>query len=488
MTINKNRTKKYSALLAIGLLSGNAFSQSLSNMTVVGPFKSTNTSAGANASAGIWGWTATNGQEYALLTSRTTGGTSIVSIGSAAAPTAPRELNFLPAGVNSIWHELMGYGNYVYKISQQGSVGLQIINMTPVQTGGNATILKTMALYNGNLTGHTVFVDSTTTPKRLYVTYGSAAGVAIYSLLDPTTPVLIGVIAGESHDMYGLGNRLFISTQRRGTVEIWDVTTPAIPMPTTARLGIINLTTRSRANGEIGAAATTIAHNAWPTADGKYLFTTEEIAGTYMKAWDVTNPATASTNGYLGRWVGVPGIIPHNGFINGRYLYVGHYTAGMYQVDILNIAAMRTVGWHTPRAINAGDLYGGTWGVYGWFPSRRFIHGDDTYGLYVLTPAAANADPTGVPTFPVSLAEDISLNALTITSMHRDEIRFQLPHSGGYSLSIFSPGGARLFNVRKQGISGMQSLSIGNNLAGGSYVARLEQNTEVLNRMVSLPK
>jgi hypothetical protein len=218
--------------------------------------------------------------------------------------------------------------------------------------------------------------------------------------------------------MFARGNRLYTLTQRRGTVEIVDVANPAA----ITRLGIINLAAKSRELGEIAAGANTIAHNAWPSEDGRTLFTTEEIVGAYGKSWDISNPAAPR---YLGRYLGVSGVIAHNFYVKGSRLYVAHNRGGLRAVDIGNPANMRELGWHRPA--NNGN----SWGAYPWFKNGIVIHGDDRLGLFVVR------DDTP----PTSVAPDMAK-------------KFRLARAGGLPLPassvpipVFSPLGREIFRI-----------------------------------------
>ena len=348
--------------IVLGGCLGMASAQTLSNIQVVATYNRPGTQS---SSAGIWGWTGTDGREYALLTSRSPGGVMAVEIFDGTNPVVPPKLRgWVPAGHNSIWQEVNTAGNYAYKVSQEGSHGIQIIDLAPLNQGQDINKVKDFVA-NGISVNHTVFCDTTVVPHRLFVTRGTAAGVRIFSLADPVNPVQIGDIPGEAHDIFARGNRLYISTQSRHTVQIWNIATPANPVQ----------------EGTIELGTGTIAHNAWPTEDNTHLFTTEEIASKPVKAYslaNVQNPAKVSEY----RGVGTGTVIAHNVFVKGRFLYIGFYTAGLRIWDISNPAAMSEVAFHRPST--ASGLYDGSWGVYPWFKSGLIIHGDDRQGLFVV--------------------------------------------------------------------------------------------------------
>lgn len=417
--------------------------------------------SGANLTAGVWGHVSANGREFALTTYRDPGGVEAVEISPTVAPVT----RGFVSGPNSVWHEISSYRTTLYSISQQGNAGLQIINLAPLNTGGNISLVTSMPM-NGFNTAHTLFVDSTASPARLYCTYGGAQGVVIYSLANPTAPAQIGLIPGEAHDIYARNNRLYISAQRRGIVEIWNVTNAGAP----ARVGTISLVNQSRTLGEIGASSSTIAHNSWLSENGQHLFTTEETNGTSIKAWSLANEATPT---YVSRIQVAGNVIAHNLYVKGNRLYVGHYSAGIRIIDITNPATMAQVAFHDGSSSSA--TYGGVWGVYPWFPSGLIIYGDDIAGLYITRPPGS----TGIRGAGAIARHEFMMS-------DKNALRFNLPGSGEYFLSVLNAQGREVFGYRGQG-QGLQTLSLENGkLSSGNYVMKLRQNDAVRSGQIAL--
>jgi choice-of-anchor B domain-containing protein len=399
------------------------------------------------------------------MTIDTPGGLSIVDIST---PTAPKEAAFIP-GVNSNWQEVTSYRNYAYKVHQLGNVGLQIINLGPLNTGGTPTLVSNFTKYFTN--AHTIYCD--TANARLFVAYGSTAGVIILSLANPTDPVELSRITGEAHDMFARGDRLYISTQNRGTVETWNISNVAAP----ALMGVINLRNVNSGLGE----PSPMAHSCWPSNDNKTLFTFEEVAGSYTKSFNISNPSAPV---YLGRFKARPEQqrISHNGYVHGKYLYVAHNNLGLRIWNIDNPAAMKEEGFHTPSTSTA--LFGGTWGAYPFFPSGLLIHGDRDLGMYVLEPAA-HLKQVGVT--PVKGGKRPE-SRFAIRALDNGVLRFQLPRAGGYTLSIYSPAGKELFRHRDPAASGTQSLALAQEgFSSGNYLLRLRQDHGVFNAAMALP-
>lgn len=446
-------------MFLLGLLCVEGYGQTRKNMTTLGTYNRPGTQ---ESSAGIWGWTGATGKEYALLTSRDPGGVSIVDIST---PATPKLVNFIASTGNSIWHELTSYKNYVYKVSQENRDGLQIINLAPLNENKPAVLVKSPTEFF--TVAHTVYVDTTTSPARLYVAYGNTAGVKIFTLEDPENPKLVRTITGETHDMFARGNRLFASNQFKGTITIYDVTDPAGTVP-------VKLSTIDFANTGSGEKKG-IAHNAWLSEDGRYLFTSEETVGCSVKAFDLTGMSLTKAPTLVGKWIAVNTIIAHNVYVKGSLLYVAHYTAGVRVVDISNPAQMKEIAFNRPST--STDLFGGTWGIYPWFKSGVLIHGDDVKGLFV----------EKIDVMPVSAKEKAEKARFSISGMNKGILNFQLSQAGPYVVSLFAPSGKELMTLPGSGTAGIQALNLQDGrLSAGHYVAQLRQGSQVLSATVSL--
>lgn len=406
-----------------------------------------------SASAGIWGWTSPSGKEFALLTSRDPGGLSFVDISN---PAEPKEINFIPSG-KSIWHEVHSYKNIAYKISQENSEGLQIIDMAPLDQGNPAVLLKSAT--DWFTVAHTLYVDTTVTPARLFVAYGRTEGVKIFTLEDPANPKFIQTIpgGGQSHDMFARGNRLYVCNQFTSTLSAYDITTLTAPV----ELYTIDFDALAKTLGE---PTRSISHNAYLSEDGRYLFTTEETIGSTVKAFDITNASRSNPPKLVGRYVATNTIIAHNAYIKGHLMFVAHYTAGIRVVDVGNPAQMKEIAFSRPSTSTAE--FGGTWGAYPWFKSGSIIHGDDVLGLLIerLTAAA-----------PVTAAA--GRKDLRIVEAYRGRVEFILPRAGSYRLNLYSPAGHELLTLSGEGKAGLQTLSFENGrLRAGKYLIRIGQD------------
>ena len=304
----------------------------------------------------VWGYTAPNGDEYALLCSTT--GLVVVDITS---PATPIERGWFP-WASSTWRDCRTYGTYAYVVTEATS-GFQIINL---QNPNSPTLVGTFGTaYTNN--AHNICIDEGA--GRLYLV-GTNAGTQVFDLLtNPANPSYVGQAysSGNSsyyHDLcvengYGYGAMIY-----NGDLRIFDVGT--FP-PTT----LSNIQTPGN-----------FTHNAWPNAAGTLCVTTDEISGGVVKFFDITNKSNPIA---LGQFTPNAITIPHNAFIVGNLCHVSWYSMGYRCIDIsdpnnpVEVASYDTY----PGTTNS---YDGCWGCYPFLPSGNILASDRNTGLYIVRP------------------------------------------------------------------------------------------------------
>lgn len=306
----------------------------------------------------IWGYTAPDGREYALL-----GATTGLSVVNLEDPSNPYETGFIP-GPTSSWRELKTFSHYCYVVSEGGG-GMQIIDLidpeNPVQ----------LASYNGFITAHTISVDEAT--SRCYINGSNlgSGGIRVLSLANPVAPVEVGNWEVRyCHDSYRKGTRLYAAN-------IFD-----------SRLDILNVTTDTPAVAPLATVSgypSAFTHNAWTTQDGTHVMTTDETAGSSVRLWNVQNLASiVQTDAYRAT---PTASIPHNVHIDdGELAYISHYTLGVKIVDVTNRSNVVEVGSYDTYAPSDSDAFEGAWGVFPYFGTNPglFVVSDISGGLYVL--------------------------------------------------------------------------------------------------------
>lgn len=308
----------------------------------------------------VWGYVDELGNEYAIV--GTSKGTSIVNITDGA---NPQEVFWL-AGTESIWRDPCVYGNYAY-VTTEAEDGLLIIDLNPLPQSTNlTTILYTGPANNPWQSAHTCF---TSTNGYAYI-FGSNRGNGGVIMLDihtnPMSPIEVGTYDPfYVHDGYERNDTLYIAHIYDGFFSLVNVADKANP---------ILMGTRTTPNS--------FTHNIWPSANGQFVYTTDEISGSYITAYDITNGSNiqevdrvqSSQNSF---------VIPHNVHVRGEYLITSYYSDGIvvhdatYPYNLIQVGNFDTYAGQTPG-------FDGCWGVYPFFPSGKAVAADITKGLFIL--------------------------------------------------------------------------------------------------------
>ena len=347
----------------------------------------------------VWGY-ANGAGEYALV--GVYNGISVVDVTN---PFNPVELGFFP-GPESIWRDLKTWGNYLYCINDEngdGGAGLQIINLEEVINGvNNPTYIENMGL--GFETAHNIYIDENGVLYVFGADYG-VGGALMYDLVaDSENPPLLGVFNDYYlHDGMARGDTLWGGAINDGVFTVIDVS--------------------DKQNPEIiGSHATpnNFSHNCWISDDGDYLFTTDEVSGAYVAAYDVSNLNDIEEVDRIQAWSPQTNVIPHNTHVDGDFIVTSYYADGVSVVDVSNPSNMVEVGYYDTSEDYSGGGFNGAWGAYPWLPSGNILVTDIETGLYVLEPKYTNASfVEGVVTdsntgLPISNAQVQILGTSTI--------------------------------------------------------------------------
>jgi len=300
---------------------------------------------------GCWGYvdSATN-KEYALICANTR-----LEIWDVTKPESTRLVQSVPATGKDL-KQVRPYLNYAYAVNQQDSA-LQIIDLTDPE---NAYTLANYATQSNHGGAHTVHIDG-------HYAYLGMNGNSPYSwrVIDISDPYQLQQrsqymtsqpSAGymQSHDSYVKGDTAYIAFLSSG-FSIVDISNKYIP--------------RKIADVIYPNAFT---HNCWPTEDGRYLFTTDELSGGHLRVWDIRGPTNPVQ---VAEWM-PPGIasIIHNVQVKGNYAYISYYADGVVILDIEDPTQPIEVG-HYDTAPQAGPSggYAGCWDFFPFFPSGTLL-------------------------------------------------------------------------------------------------------------------
>jgi choice-of-anchor B domain-containing protein len=305
------------------------------------------------------------GEEYAFIGNYD--GMSIFSM----ANDSLQEIQFIPGPhAGYAYREMKTYKNYLYIVSEGGS-GVQIIDLS--QLPDTAILVKNFNYASGNNNiqrSHTI----TLADGYLYLN-GSAnwgvGGMVIFDLhANPTTPQYVGQYQPDYiHDSYVKNDTIFgAAIYSGGGLYVADVTNKS--NPTTYKFIPYN-----------GSGT----HHAWATVDSRFAFTTDEIGSTAssLKIWEYRNPGAGPPYTHAAEYRANPTDKIHNVHGRGNYAYISHYGAGARVVDVHNPLSPTEVGGYDSYPGSVAN-YVGSWAVYPYFFSGRWIESDMQTGLYLM--------------------------------------------------------------------------------------------------------
>jgi choice-of-anchor B domain-containing protein len=329
--------------------------------------------AGITDGSNICGYSA-NGREYALYGHNK--GMSIIDVTN---PDVPSIIHTVPA-LNSRWREIKVYKNYAYVTTEAIGQGLQIVDMSGLPanimvktySGGDSiltTITKVHALHIDTAKGNVYLFGGSSS----YSDNVNSEGATVLSLKDPWNPKFIGRIAAPYiHDGYVNNDTLFAAQINNGTFSIIDFREKNNP---------ITLSTTK--------TPTAFTHNTWISKDRKFIFTTDENAGSYLGAYDVSNPQIPVIVDKI-RTAAKENAIIHNTHVLGNYAITSWYGEGVIITDVTRPQNMVNVGqYDTFNGSSTGSV--GSWGVYPYLPSGNLIISNITGEFYIVTPTYKRA-------------------------------------------------------------------------------------------------
>ncbi len=320
----------------------------------------------------VWGYADSNGDEYALVGVRN--GFSVVDISN---PSNPTEVMFEP-GAFSVWRDMKTWSHYAYVVHDNFSPsttsdGILIVDMdsvnqpTPKLKRFYPSITVNGFTFNFNR-AHNIYIDEN---GILYV-FGSnvsAGGALMFDLKpDPENPVYLGVFnANYLHDGMVRGDTLWggaINDDRLQVIDVSDKTNPVI----------------------LGSVITpgAFTHNCWVSDNNQTVYTTDEISGAFVTAYDVSDPTNIKELDRIKSSYGGPDVIPHNVHVLGDFLVTSFYTSGLQIVDATMPDILIETAYYDTSPLN-GTGYNGAWGAYPYLPSGNILITDIQQGLFVLS-------------------------------------------------------------------------------------------------------
>jgi choice-of-anchor B domain-containing protein len=409
--------------------------------------------AAGNTLANICGYTAPNGNEYALLGEEN--GMIIVDVTN---PSNVTQIVQIPM-VNSLWKEIKVYQNYAYVTTEGSGGALQIVDLSAIPATSASSYTYQTYTGDGAIAGqlstvHALHIDTTTGYCYLFGSNLFNGGAIFLNLnVDPYNPTYAGNYNanGYVHDGYVDNDTLYAGHIYAGLFAIVDCTNKSAPQV-------------------LGTQTTTTAftHNTWLSADRDYLFTTDENTNSFLTAYDVSDPANIQAMDKTQSWNPNSGSIVHNTHVVGQnWAVTSWYKDGFVITDITRPNNLVNVGWYDTYA-GSGNGFSGDWGVYPYFPSGTIVVSNIDEGLFVFSPTYVRAcyvegicydslcqtplQGVTVTVSTVNLTEvtDITGNYATGTPIPGTyNVSFSKPGytTVTYNNVVFAPGQVNTFNV-----------------------------------------
>ena len=330
----------------------------------------------------IWGWTdPLDGKEYVLL--GRTNGTAFIDISN---PTSPVYLGNLNTNtVSSLWRDIKVYGNYAYIVSEAGSHGMQVFDLTKLRNVTNPPVnFSADAVYTGFGNAHNIVINEEKARAYGVGTNTASGGLHIVDISNPLNPTILGTFSqdGYTHDAQVVtyigpdaqyqGKEIAFACNEN-TITIVDVDDP-----TDATL--------ISTEGYSGSAYT---HQGWLTEDHKYFVVGDELdeqqSGVNTRTYffnveDLNNPFLAGT------YTANTAAIDHNLYIKDGVAYQSNYRAGLRLLDVSNAPNAEEIGYFDCYPSSDAAQFNGTWSNYPYFASGIVAVSHIEEGLFLLKP------------------------------------------------------------------------------------------------------
>ncbi len=317
----------------------------------------------------IWGYVAPDGTEYALV-----GMFDGVSIVNLADPENPVESDFID-GVPSGWRDIKTWGEYAYVINETGN-GLAVLDLSNLPNSVSAYDWAPSLPGLGTLGScHNIFIDEFGVAYLVGCSLNAGGLLMVDVATDPGNPIFISAGAPVySHDVYVRDNIAYSSEIYTGSLAFYDVS--------------------DKNNVQLLATQQTPAlftHNAWPSDNSQYIFTTDEIGGAPVASYDISDLNDIKELDQFRPYTTLgSGVIPHNVHVWNDFIIVSYYTDGCLIIDAARPDNLIEVGYFdTYIPTNTG--FQGAWGAYPFLPSGIVLVSDIGDGLYVLEPTYVRA-------------------------------------------------------------------------------------------------
>ncbi len=323
----------------------------------------------------VWGYVSPSGREYAIV--GLLRGTAFVEVTD---PTAPVVLKVIP-GPHSIWRDMKVNGEFAYVVNETGG-GVQIIDLRKIDKG--KVRLHGTFQEGGLRTAHNISINEDTGFAYLSGSNLANGGLVALDLADPESPRMTPDTwpLVYIHDMQVVtwkkgpyaGREIAFAFAARDGLQILDVTDKS-------NLALIS---------EVRYPGLTYCHSGGLNKKQRFVFVNDELD-------ERDDPSVGTTSTYIvhvreldrprfkRRFTNKRSSTDHNSMVNGNFLFLSSYTAGLRVYNVKRPRFPREVG-HLDTHPEADTIgFDGAWGVFAGFPSGAVLISDIQRGLLVLS-------------------------------------------------------------------------------------------------------
>ena len=278
------------------------------------------------------------------------------------------------------------YDDHAFIVSEVAGHGMQVFDLTALRglDGSPWVVFAESGHYGGFGNAHNIVINEATGYAYAVGSSTCNGGLHIVDITTPVAPAFAGCFAddGYTHDAQCViyigpdadhsGSEICFAANE-DTITIVDVTTKTAPIQIGRR-------------GYVGVGYT---HQLWLTEDRRYLLADDELDetnnghSTHTYIWDIRDLDQPVS---IGTHAGPTGATDHNQYIIGDKSFQANYRAGLWVLDIGDIAdvSLEEIAFFDLYPANDKPKFNGAWSVYPFFESGTIIVSGREQGLYVL--------------------------------------------------------------------------------------------------------
>lgn len=307
----------------------------------------------------VWGYVDEDDNEYAIV-----GLVNGISVVDVTQPQMPLEV-YRDNASETPWRDIKVYGDYAYVTDESSeSNGLTIYDLSALPNGDVVKLKEFSGDQNPFKTAHNIWIDEK--GRAFVVGTDRSQGMIVFDLtVDPENPTEIGSYDDYYfHDIYVRNDTAYASLINVGDLMLLDLS--EINNPTV----ISRIKTRER-----------FTHNAWPSKNGKYVYTTDEVPGAEIGVFDISDASDPEKVGGYQFNIKCKEM-PHNVYVDDSVVWLAYYRTGIIALNGFLPDILVEVDVFDTAPLDSGSGGNGVWGVYPYLPSGTILASDMQNGLF----------------------------------------------------------------------------------------------------------